>query len=277
MTIREITEKLLSAGIEEAAFEASLLVEHFMKVSRAKILADGRDADYPSDALEAAVEKRCARYPLQYIIGKWEFCGLEFEVNENCLIPRPDTEIIVEEAVKNLRNGGRYLDLCTGSGCIAAAVLSLTAGTSGYAVELYPETAALAEKNINALGFGTRCTVITGDATTDLFPNSEKFCVITANPPYITSDEMKTLEPELASEPVHALTDGSDGLSIIRGIVRSYKDHLADDGVMIIEHGSSQAEALSSIAAEHDMEYSCLMDYGKNCRGAVLKHRRTAI
>ena len=271
MTLSEIITKLTSAGIEDAAFEASVLLEHFAGVTRARILADGRNADYPSPELTEAVEKRYTRYPLQYIIGKWEFCGLEFEVNENCLIPRPDTEVLAEEAVKNLPAGGKLLDLCTGSGCIAAAVLHYTKNTSAKAVELYPETAALARRNIEKLGLSSRCEVITGDACTDLFDGSEKFDVIASNPPYVTADEMKALEPELDAEPEHALTDGGDGLSIIEAIVRIYKNHLTPDGMMIIEHGALQAEEVKRIAGENGMTAQCIKDYGGRDRCTAMR------
>jgi len=271
MTLSEIAKKLSHAGIDDADFEASLLVCHFMNISRASLLADGRMKDYASEELEEAVNRRCTRYPLQYIIGKWEFFGLEFEVNENCLIPRPDTEILCEEAVKRLRHGGKLLDLCTGSGCIAAAVLHSTRNTTGRAVELYPETAALAAKNIKNLGLANRCEVITGDACTDLFPADEKFDVIASNPPYVTAEEMQKLEPELDSEPAHALTDGGDGLSIIEAIVRIYSRHLADGGVMLIEHGASQAEAVKRIAEGHGLSCRCIKDYGGNDRCSVME------
>ncbi|MBR5311479.1 MAG: peptide chain release factor N(5)-glutamine methyltransferase [Clostridia bacterium] len=271
MTLSEIAKKLSLAGIEDHGCEAALLVCHFMNISRAVLLADGRTKDYSSPALEKAVEKRCTRYPLQYIIGKWEFFGLEFEVNENCLIPRPDTEILCEEAIRLLKPNGKLLDLCTGSGCIAAAVLHAGKNTVGIAVELYPETAALAEKNIKNLGLADRCRVITGDACTDLFPDDEKFDVITANPPYVTADEMNSLEPELDAEPSHALTDGGDGLSIIEAIVRIYSRHLVRDGVMLIEHGASQADAVKRIAEENGLSCRCIKDYGGNDRCSVME------
>lgn len=270
MTLAEIRQKLADAGIENAASEAEILVCSLFGISRAHLLADGRGKDYRSPALDEAIAKRVRRYPLQYILGTWEFCGLTFKVNENCLIPRPDTEVIAEEAVKHLDPGGRLLDLCTGSGCIAAAVLHYTKNTTAAAVELYPETAALAKENIASLNLGERCTVLTGDATADLFDGNEKFDVITSNPPYVTMEEMTSLEPELAHEPSHALTDGSDGLQILSAIVRIYKNHLAPGGVMILEHGWRQAEAVENIARENGMQYRCLYDYGGNARGAVL-------
>lgn len=271
MTLLEIRKALSDAGIENAAMEAEILIETYFGISRARLLASDKNTDYSDVRLNEAVQKRIERVPLQYILGEWEFCGLRFKVNENCLIPRPDTEIIVEQAVKNLHNGGKILDLCTGSGCIVAAVLSLTENTDGVAVELYPKTSALAEENIKNLGLSDRCKVITGDATKELFSHDVKFDVITANPPYVTIEEMSELEPELAHEPRHALTDGGDGLSLIRDIVRVYKNHLTPCGCMIIEHGWRQGEQMESIAHENGLTYTKLTDYGGNTRGAVLK------
>lgn len=272
MTVSEIIKILIDGGIDpsDARFEARTLVSHIMGISQAVILAEP-NRDYDSQTLADAVEKRRNRYPLQYIVGEWEFCGLPVIVNESCLIPRPDTEITAERAIEIMPANGKYLDLCTGSGCIAAAVLTYTKdkNSSGYAVELCPDTAEIARKNIAALNLSDRCTVVTGDATIDLFPD-EKFDVITANPPYVTRDEMISLEPELAFEPRIALTDDGDGLSIIRAIVQVYGRKLNHGGRMIIEHGAFQAEAVEMIAVECGMGYRKLVDFGGNDRAAEI-------
>lgn len=270
MTLQKIRNTLSDAGIENAAMEAELLIEAYLDIPRARLLANPRDTDYTDPRLIAAVKKRSERFPLQYIIGSWDFYGLRFKVNESCLIPRADTEIVVEEALHRLKSDGKLLDLCTGSGCIAAAVLYYTKNTSAAAVELYPETAELARENMENLGLSDRCEVIVGDAKADLFDESTKFDVITANPPYVTALELCELEPELKFEPEHALTDGGDGLAIIRSIIEIYKKHLKADGCMIIEHGWRQAEAVEKIAHENGLAYTKLIDYGGNARAAVL-------
>lgn len=270
MTYAEIVGILSAAGIEDASFEAGLLISRFAGVSRASLFADpGRN--YSCPGLTEAVEKRASRYPLQYIFGSWEFMGLEFEVNENCLIPRPDTECVTEAALRCLKKGGRVLDLCTGSGCIIAAVLHYSENTAGYAVELYPETVRLAQKNLAELNLSDRCTVITGDACTDLFPETEKFDVIVSNPPYIAREEMSALEPELSYEPRAALTDEGDGLYFYRAIISAYKDHLADGGTMIFEHGWKQSEDIIRFAAEQGMTAKIIKDLGGNIRGCELR------
>jgi len=274
MTVRDITKLLTDAGIDpaDARSEARLLVSHFTGKTVTYLLANPmEDCDFPD--LAEAVKKRANRYPLQYIIGKWEFCGLPFAVNEHTLIPRPDTEVIAEAAIRHTPERGRILDLCTGSGCIAAAILANRPSAHGTAVDLYPETLRAAEENLTALGLADRCTFVCGDATTDLFDPSvtPAFDVIVSNPPYVTADEMNELEPELAFEPEHALTDGGDGLSILKKIIEIYKHHLAPDGIMILEHGWKQSDAVRETAEKNGMTHEKIMDYGGNIRGAALK------
>ncbi len=268
MTLAEITKILARAGIESAKNEALILVEAFERVPRSRAIADF-SADYTSAELKRAVEKRATRYPLQYIIGEWDFFGLTFEVDENCLIPRADTELLVEEAARAMPAGGRLLDLCTGSGCIAAAVLAVTEGTSAVAVELVHGTAELARRNMERLGISERCRVIEADLR-EIPTGDELFDVITANPPYISTKEMETLEPELAFEPSVALTDGGDGLSLYEDIIRIYKSRLKRGGVMLLEHGYAQAEAVRQIAERHGMACETLYDLAGNARAERL-------
>ena len=135
----DICTRLEACGIENFDGEARILIEEICGEF-------SFDRDYDSEALTLAVEKRCTHYPIQYIIGKWWFCRCEFEVNENCLIPRPDTETAVEVAQKLMPPNARFADLCTGSGCIAIGLLDLRPDTSAVAVELYPKTLELAQK-----------------------------------------------------------------------------------------------------------------------------------
>ena len=118
MTAKEIREALKACGIENYLLETEILIEEICGEFV-------EDRDYDSQRLRDAVEKRCERYPLQYIIGKWWLANCEFFVNESCLVPRPDTETVIELALKNLPKGGRFADLCTGSGCIAISILDM--------------------------------------------------------------------------------------------------------------------------------------------------------
>lgn len=276
MTVRQITEKLTACGIDNALWEALLLAEHFTGRSRSLWRAD-MDTDIAIPALAEAVEKRCTRYPLQYILGTWEFMGLSFVVREGCLIPRPDTEVLVEaalahaETMKKSRSPVRVLDLCTGSGCILASVLHYCPETAGIGVDLYPDALAVAEENITRLGLGNRAELRPGDVRTDLFPPETKFDLILSNPPYVTADEMTALEPELAHEPAAALTDGGDGLSLYRAILDNYLPHLAEDGVILFEHGAAQSEAVLAMGQAYGLTGKPLQDYGGNVRCAELR------
>ncbi|MBE6597947.1 MAG: peptide chain release factor N(5)-glutamine methyltransferase [Ruminococcaceae bacterium] len=271
MTLRQIAERLAEAGIEGALHEALLLAEGFTGRSYSSLRAAVDEEFTMSDEFSEAVGKRCSRYPLQYILGEWEFMGLPFAVNENCLIPRSDTEILCEYIIENAPKNGRILDLCTGSGCIIAAVLHYREDMTGAAVELYPETMGQAEENFRRLGLSERVQTILGDASVDLLSEGEGYDVISANPPYVTAEEMLRLEPELFAEPPHALTDGGDGLSLIRAIIDSYTPHLSADGFMIIEHGAAQSDAVIGYAKERGLSAEPLEDYGGNTRAAVIR------
>ena len=269
MTIREIAARLREAGIADAEWEAMLITEHCTGRSRSLLLTE-KDRDFDAPALVQTVEKRCTRYPLQYLFGEWEFMGLSFTVNEHCLIPRPDTEILVEEVLKLLPDGGDVLDLCTGSGCILASVLHYRPAARGCAVDLFPDTLTCAEANFRKLGVADRAECICGDVRDALFPDEWLFDIIVSNPPYITAAEMHTLEPELAMEPRAALTDEGDGLSLLAAIIRGYKKHLKPGGKMLLEHGESQSEAVLALGKNAGMTGRVLFDYAGKTRGVVL-------
>lgn len=275
-------EKILSdAGIDDAEFECRLLAERFLRIpmSRSAYMKTGQ-LDYMPDFGEfrRALEKRATRYPLQYIMGEWEFYGLRMKVNENCLIPRPDTELVAEKAIVELqkmpkKTEFRCADLCTGSGCIAAAVMSHVKNASFTLVDISKSALDIAKENMELNGFSDRATIVEADVMTEIF-HSEKFDLVTANPPYIPSEVMQTLEPELEHEPRIALTDERDGLSFYRAIINLYKYALADNGVIVLEHGCDQYEKVREIAEENGMSAEVILDYGKRQRGAVLKNVR---
>ena len=226
----------------------------------------------------SSLEKRATRYPLQYIIGEWEFYGLRMKVNENCLIPRPDTELVAERAIKELKKMPkkaefRCVDLCTGSGCIAAAVMSHVKNASFTLVDISKSALDIAKENMELNGFLQRITLVEADVMSEIF-HGEKFDLVTANPPYIPSEVMQTLEPELEHEPRIALTDEGDGLSFYRAIIKLYKYALTEDGVIVLEHGCDQYEKVREIAEENGMSAEVILDYGKRQRGAVLKNVR---
>lgn len=250
MTLTDIQRRLAAAGIEDAAWEARLLAAHYTGLSDARLLLMGSE-DLDAPGLTEAVARREKREPLQYILGEWSFMGLSFSVNSHCLIPRPDTETLVEYAIRHLPKNARVADLCTGSGCIGIALAHYRPDITVTAVDLFPETAKMAEENARRLGVSDRFTVQVGDVTEEIFSPDERFAAIVSNPPYITLEEMKDLAPELSYEPRAALTDEGDGLSVIRGVLAAASRHLEDDGLLLMEFGAAQGEAVSRLAREY--------------------------
>ena len=267
---RSLTEALSQVGIDEAADEAALLLERFAGVSRVSLMTD-RDRVFDIPALDAAVERRRERYPLQYILGTWEFFGLPFTVDERCLVPRADTECLVEEAIRLIPKGGRFADLCTGSGCIAVATLARRPDLTAAVLELYPDTLALATKNAEDNGVSERFTPLCADLLQDgvaaLSPHAP-FDVILSNPPYIPTSVIHGLSPEVHCEPFAALDGGEDGLRFYRAILRHYAGLIRPGGHILLEIGYDQADALRVLCAEAlpDCSVSVLRDLGGNDR-----------
>lgn len=266
MRFTEICGMLSGAGIENSRNEAEILIEELLGEASVSDVCE-----YDSDILLPAIEKRCAGYPLQYIIGKWWFARCVFEVDENCLIPRPDTEVVVEEAVRLIPKNSRFADLCTGSGCIAVALLDLRPDLYGIAVELYPKTLEIAKRNAVRNSVDGRLSFIEGDVISGEVLGDEKYGAIISNPPYIRSDVIGTLSREVLFEPRAALDGGEDGLIFYRVIVRDYAKNLEDGGCFIFEIGYDQAEDIKAIARESGFDCTIVKDLGKNDRVAILK------
>lgn len=261
MTLRELERMLADAGIENAAWEARCLASHCGGYSEARLLTM-RDEPLDAPGLEAAALRRAAREPLQYILGEWPFMGLSFAVSPDCLIPRPDTETLVEHALAQLPLGARVADLCTGSGCIGISISHFRPDVRVTAVELYENAARAAERNARRLGVEERFTVLRGDVTKTLFPSGTVFEMVVSNPPYIAWNEMEGLAPELSFEPRAALTDEGDGLSVIRGVIRTAAEVLSPGGVLFMEMGASQGSAVLALAAQAGFTGELLRDCG---------------
>lgn len=262
MTLRDITSLLAAAGIETPRHEAMLLAERFCRIPRSRLVIM-QDEELSCPDLEAAARRRAERYPLQYLLGTWTFLGDDYEVSENCLIPRPETEELAMLALRSLPAGGRMADLCSGSGCIGVSVMKRRTDCTCTAVEKYPETMEMTIKNARLHGVDGRMDFLTADVTEDVLEGL--YDVIVSNPPYVTESEMTDLEAELAFEPRHALTDGGDGLSIIEALLQIYPAHLAPDGVLAIEIGSAQGAAVTVIAQSLGLSGEILPDrYGRD-------------
>ena len=255
MTLDSIANSLRDAGIDEALTEAYILAEHYLHIPKYR-LAALRGDDLPASAedeaaLDAAIRRRITREPLTYILGTAYFMDEEYEVSPDCLIPRPETELLVLEAAKHCPENGRILDVCTGSGCIAVSLLRRRDDLSGDAVEISAPAASLARRNAVRNGVDDRLNVIEADMFS--WEIDGEYDVIVSNPPYVTADEMASLDPELSFEPRSALTDGGDGLSFYRELCERYAGHVRKDGVMLCEIGCAEGKAVLGIARENGL------------------------
>ncbi len=261
--------KLERAGITEAKLDARLLLEYVCGTDHSTLYAhpDKEVSDEEASKYEELLSRREKREPVAYILGKWDFMGLSFNVSKDVLIPEQDTEVLVEEALRYCEDGMRVLDLCTGSGCIALSILNYTNDTNAVCTDISEDALVVAKNNAKALGFTDRAEFI----KTDLFPDegTGKFDVIVSNPPYIETAVIDTLAPEVKDyEPMLALDGSSDGLAFYRRIVSKAGDYLFSSGYLIMEIGYDQAEAVKALLTEngkyHDIEV--IKDYAGNDR-----------
>lgn len=249
MTYREalnLGEKVLeTASIVEAKLDAWLLLEMVCKIDRSFYYLHMEDdlLEEQVSEYEIALKKRAEHVPLQYIVGEMEFMGLKFKVNSSVLIPRQDTETLVEEALKVITPGMRVLDLCTGSGCIIVSILHNVADVEGYATDISKQALNVAKENAKLNG------VAVNFERSDLFDNvTGTFDVIVSNPPYIPSLEVVKLMPEVGSfEPLEALDGKEDGLYFYREIIASCKEYLKPEGRILFEIGYDQGEAVRAM------------------------------
>ena len=267
---RTLTDTLAREGIDDPSFEASLLLERFAGVAYATLMTE-RDRLYDVPELEAAVARRLTREPLQYILGEWEFMGCLFSVNPDCLIPRPDTEILVETAIRVLPQNAHVVDLCTGSGCIAVSTLVHRPDVTADALELYPKTLALAVENAARNGVSRRFTPVEADLLDrgkDQLISRAPYDAILSNPPYIPTADIRDLSPEVHKEPMAALDGGTDGLTFYRAILRDYAPMVKPGGYILLEMGYDQATALQELAAAYlpHANVEILRDLGGNDR-----------
>lgn len=242
-------QELLTVGIEEAALDARLLLEYICRTDRNTLLVHGDRSLSPFEEqmYQNSIATRKNRVPLQHITGEQEFMGLTFRVNENVLIPRQDTEILVEEALRFLKDGDRILDVCTGSGCILLSLLHYSNECHGVGVDLSEDALAIAKEN------GERLEEEAEWVCSDMLKALPKqtFELIVSNPPYIPTQVIPTLMEEVKShEPYMALDGKEDGLYFYRKLVEQCPDYLAKEGMLLVEIGYDQAEAVSKLFSE---------------------------
>ena len=245
-------DRLEKAGIQEAALDARLLLEEVCRTDRNTLLVHGDRAvtEEEETQFRIFIERRSTHEPLQQITGWQEFMGLRFSVTEDVLVPRQDTETLVEEVMRYLRDGMEILDVCTGSGCIILSLLRYSNGCRGVGCDISEKALAVAGQNAKELGISAQFI------QSDLFESIEgRFEYIVSNPPYIRKDMIPTLMEEVRDhEPLIALDGGEDGLDFYRKITREATEHLYSGGMLFFEIGYDQGEAVKLLMEEEGYE-----------------------
>lgn len=244
--------ELSAGGVPYARDDAEFMLMHVLKCARSDLFLNARRVltEKEISLLRGAASRRLSREPAQYIFGEAEFRGRPFKVTRDVLIPRPETELLVEEAVREARSSApnlKVIDLCTGSGCIAVSV-ALETGREVYAADISAKALEIAKENSERLGADGKTAFFHGDLFGPL-PGSLKGCagMVLANPPYINVKDMETLAPEVADyEPKEALYGGQDGMDIIRRIIAEAPEYLVPGGLLLMEIGYDQGGAVRS-------------------------------
>lgn len=236
----------------DTPMEAALLFRSVFGLGRQELLLRGGEAASPdlAGAFWELVRRRLAGEPLQYLLGEWEFYGLPFRVGPGVLIPRPETELLVDAALKAVAGipSPVVLDLCSGSGCVPVAIACRRPDARVTGVELSPEAFRYFRENASLNGAGN-VTPLLGDAFALPPEVRGPFAAITANPPYIRRGELASLQAEVQREPVLALDGGEDGLDFYRRLPGLCLPLLAPGGVLLLEIGEDQGEAVAGLAA----------------------------
>jgi len=266
--LRAATARLAAAGIDSAALDARLLLGHAMQTDQASLL---RDRTLPAPAIYAAlVARRAGREPLCLITGRQGFWTLDLEVSPATLIPRPDSETLIEAAITPRRTVRTILDLGTGTGCLLLAALAEYPEAWGLGLDLNPEATALAARNARANGLAPRAVFVAGDWAASI---AGRFDLILGNPPYIAGPDIPALMPEVARhEPRAALYGGSDGLVAYRAIIAALPSLLEANGLVILELGAGQGPDVSAMAQAAGFRTALRADLGGVDRALLLEN-----
>ena len=261
------TEKLKSANVPDHELDAKLLMEFVTGMSRNDLFLHGEDEMPEAEQWRytEVIDTRAKRIPLQHITGVQEFYGLSFKVNKHVLVPRQDTEILVEHVLSLLKPGDSVLDLCTGSGCIIITLLHENPLCTGMGSDISEDALSVATENAESNGVSSRLSFI----RSDLYKNIDKrFDHIVSNPPYIKTGIIETLMPEVKDhDPYSALDGGEDGLDFYRIITGDAKDHLFKNGTLSFEVGVDEADDVKRIMEENGFtDIKIIKDYSGNDR-----------
>lgn len=267
----ECVRILLKEGIERPFYEADLMLSKVLGIERALLIAKS-EMEIPEQKCEGILSmagKRAERVPLSYIIGEAEFYGRPFKVGEGCLIPRPETELLVEEMLRLCPEASRFADWCTGSGCIAITLLLENDRLRGYGIDSSENAMYWAQLNTDKYDLGSRLGLILNSdpAYCGIEPRSLDF--ITANPPYIPSEDIPALMPDVRdNEPTEALDGGEDGADVYRLLFRHLPHLLRDEGILAFETGgSAHAKLIEELAPQGFVLMNRIFDYN-----GILRH-----
>ena len=267
-------EKLKTSQIKDPISIARRIMCFVLKKDKIYLVTNGNEEVEQSTKTEflEAISKIQKHIPIQYITKKQEFMKMDFYVDENVLIPQPDTEIVVEEAIDiiNRNKLSKVLDMCTGSGILAISIAKYTDASKITAVDISEKALEVAEKNAISNDVDTKIKFI----KSDMFKNiSEKFDLIISNPPYIRTDVIKTLSEEVKNEPILALDGGIKGLDFYNIIAENAKKYLNENGYLVLEIGYDQkTEVVNLLEAQEYSEIRVIKDMGGNDRVIVCKN-----
>lgn len=266
MTLKEAIEILKKAGVDSPDYDAR---ELFRAYSGESLITLNTASD--SEELTKAVSRRAAREPLQYILGTVGFYREEYRVTPDCLIPRSDTEILVDYAVKHIPDGERFADLCSGSGCIGISTLKNTTGTHCDAYDLSDGAIKLTLENARLNGVEHRLTAHKRDLLREDI-EGEYFAIL-SNPPYIPRCVYEGLEKEIFHEPKMAFVGGESGLVFYERLIPVSINSIKKGGFIAFEIGYDQAEAIKDIACARGLTSEIIKDYSGNDRVAVIRRK----
>ncbi|GHV46061.1 release factor glutamine methyltransferase [Clostridia bacterium] len=244
---REYSDFLKKSGVENFSQEA-----HWIAAAAAN-----------DDELQQFLHRRSCGEPLQYILGEWDFFGLTLRVGKGVLIPRPETELLVEQALRLVPENAVVIDLFTGSGCVPAAIANNKSDVKIFAIEKSEEAVYYAKYNIDKYLLQDKVAVVQADVLTVVTGAFPKADIITANPPYVRDDFRDVMQKELTFEPEMAIFGGEDGLYFYREVVPKWRERLKPGGMFMFECGDEQGAAVSDILRENGFRAEVVQDYSR--------------
>jgi release factor glutamine methyltransferase len=270
-TLQQMISQFKDAGVDDPILDAQVILSHILNIEKHRLITDREIsiADNEERLIRRSVKKRIKGMPVAYIIGKKEFYSLEFSVNRHVMIPRPETELLVDLTIFYAKQNDSVLDLGTGSGAIAISVKYSRYDLTVYASDYSEKALKVAKKNTSRILKRNAVKFYHGNLFSPF--KGMRFNIIVSNPPYVAPELKSSLQEEILFEPEIALFANDGGRDIIKGIVFQSRDYLDEKGMLILEIGEDMVDFLDSIAVENDYSMSVLSDYAGLPRVAILR------